>query len=67
MISLGKLYPLSLPKLLGFSLRTALKSGHFLRQQYFPDEREQLGTRVEERTGFQLLVLLLEVGVVVGE
>jgi hypothetical protein len=28
-ISLGKLYPLSLPKLLSFSLRTALKSGHF--------------------------------------
>ena len=34
---------------------------------YFPDEREQLGTRVEERTGFQLLVLLVEVGVVVGK
>jgi hypothetical protein len=35
-------------------------------QQYFPEKREKLVTWLEETAGFQLLVVLFEVGIVIG-
>ncbi len=66
-ILFSKFYVHSLPKSCGFKLRMRLKSGHFLVNIISQRSETSLGLGWKTTASFQLLLFLLEVGIVVGK